>query len=412
MKKLNRTIAFAFTVLIVFSTSAFTQESDYQIKTDFEAKYTSIEESLNTASSVKEVDSLKSEIDSLILKFEPHSKLLDVALYPQSFANEISAINKEANSAEQRLLIIENQNERLAELSREVAVYKSEISFLNSRADSLRKAIALSMESEERLASLVKQYRQNLELRDEIIIDVVDSLMITYSGMSLTKMDEIAGNIESGRISISDNPLEMIENIIEENTEYAASANRALSVEDHLRMYAVQNHFEDAWAQIGNRLITAYGGGDQAEWNARINEKMRDWRMTTSQKMWNSMDQYLEFSEVDLGAFDNNYSFFVALDNFVREAKKKSEDEIISSDSYRDYLRFQDFWSDKIKNEWSNLIQDGDVLTVAQISSIDDQLSGWEYESRPIHPFLIVLLILTVVSLIGFSLAMFKTKKS
>ncbi|MBO6524396.1 MAG: hypothetical protein JJ971_11255 [Balneolaceae bacterium] len=412
MKKQNRTIIYICTLFFALTSSVFAQESDHQIKTDFETKYTSLEESLNTASSVNEVDSLKAEIDSLIIQFESHRKLLDVALYPQSFEHEINAIIQEVNSAEQRLLIIENQSERLAELSREVAVYKSEISFLNSRADSLRKAIALSMESEERLATLVKRYRQNLERRDEIIMDVVDSLMVTYSGMSMAKVEEIAGNVESGRISTSDNPLEMIENIIEENTEYAASANRALSVEDHLRMYAVQNHFEDTWSKIGHRLITAYAGDKRSEWNTRINEKMRDWRMTTSQKMWNSMDQYLEFSEVNLGAFDNNYSFFVALDNFVREAKKKSEDEIISSESYQDYLRFQDFWSDKIKNEWSNLIQDADVLTVAQISSIDDQLSGWEYESRPIHPFLIVLLVLSAVSLIGFSLAMFKTKKA
>ncbi len=412
MKNFNKTIVFAFTLLLLISVSVAAQESDYQIKTDFETKYTFLEEGLNTASSVYEVDSLKSEIDSLILNFEAHRKLLDVALYPQSFDGEIEAINNEANSAEQRLLIIENQNERLTELSREVAIYKSEIAFLNSRADSLRKAITQSMESEERLAALVKQYRQNLERRDEIIMDVVDSLMITYKGMTLVGASEIADNVESGRISTSNNPLEMIENIIEENTEYAASTSRALSVEDHLRMYAVQNHFEDAWAQIGNRLLIAYGGNNQTEWNTRINEKMRDWRMTTSQKMWNSMDQYLEFSEVDLGAFDNNYSFFVALDNFVREAKKKSEEEIISSESYQDYLKFQDFWSHKIKNEWSNLIQDADVLTIAQISSIDQQLSGWEYESRPIHPFLIVLLVLTAVSLIGFSLAMFKTKKA
>lgn len=412
MKKLNKSVAYATAILFAVSAGAFAQDSDHQIKTNFETAYASLERSLNTASSVEEVDSLKSEIDSLILGFQSHRQLLDVALYPQSFDSEITDLNNEANSAQQRLLIIENQNERLAELSREVTVYKSEISFLNSRADSLRKAISLSMESEERLARLVKQYRENLERRDEIIMDVVDSLMITYNSMSLAKVNEISENVESGRISTDGNPLEMIENIIEENTEFAASSNRALSVEDHLRMYAVQNHFEEAWIQIGNRMLAAYGGNNQSEWSTRIDEKMRDWRMTTSRKMWDSMDQYLEFSEVDLGAFDNSYSFFVALDNFVREAKKKSEDEIISSESYQDYLKFQDFWSHKIKNEWSNLIQDADVLTVAQISSIDEQLSGWEYESRPIHPFLIVLLVLTAVSLIGFSLAMFKTKKA
>lgn len=412
MKKINIKITFLIATLFFVSTGVFGQESDHKIKTSFESKYASIGIGLNAASSVSEIDSLKSEVDLLIEKYSIHTKLLDNALYPRTFEGEISAIKKEANSAEQRLLIIENQNERLAELSREVDVYKSEISFLNSRADSLRKAIALSMESEERLASLVKQYRQNLKRRDEIIMGVVDSLLITYKGISLAKVNEISEDVESGRISTSNNPLEMIENIIEDNTEYATSTNRVLSVEDHLRMYAVQNHFEDAWSQIGDRLISAYGGNKQNEWNASINEGIRDWRMVTSQNMWKSMDQYLEFSEVDLGAFDNNYSFFIALDNFVKEARKKSEDAILSSESYDDYLKFQEFWSDKIKNEWSGLIKDTDVLTIAQISSIDDQLSGWEYESRPIHPFLIVLLVLTVVSLIGFSLAMFKTKKA
>ncbi|MFV1885509.1 MAG: hypothetical protein ACMZ7B_13550 [Balneola sp.] len=412
MKRFSIKIKFIIIALSLISVGAFAQESDHEIKTNFEEKYVSIEQGLNTASSVLEIDNLKIEVDSLIQKYSDHSKLLDNALYPRTFAGQIDAIQKEANSAEQRLLIIENQNERLAQLNKEVSVYRSEITFLNSRADSLRKAIAASMESEERLAALVKRYRENLERRDELVMGVVDSLMITYSGMSTGKLNEISEQIESGRISNSNNPLEMIENIIEENIEYAASTSRALSVEDHLRMYAVQNHFEDAWNQIGNRLVSAYGGNKQSEWNARIDEKIRDWRMTTSQKMWKSMDQYLEFSNVDLGAFDNNYSFFIALDSFVKEARKKSEDAIISSESYDDYLRFQEFWSDKIKNEWSSLIQEADVLTVAQISSIDDQLSGWEYESRPIHPFLIVLLVLTAISLIGFSLAMFKTKKA
>lgn len=412
MKRFSNKITFVIAALSLVSFGAFAQESDHQIKTNFEEKYASIEQGLNTASSVLEIDSLKSEVDALIQKYEGYNKLLDNALYPRTFTGQIEAIQEEANSAEQRLLIIENQNERLAQLNKEVSVYRSEITFLNSRADSLRKAIATSMESEERLTALVKRYRENLERRDELVMGVIDSLMITYSGMTTGKLNEISEQVESGRISNSNNPLEMIENIIEENIEYAASTNRVLSVEDHLRMYAVQNHFEDAWSQIGNRLVSAYGGNKQAEWNTRIDEKIRDWRMTTSQKMWKSMDQYLEFSNVDLGAFDNNYSFFIALDSFVKEARKKSEDAIISSESYDDYVRFQEFWSNKIKNEWSSLIQEADVLTVAQISSIDDQLSSWEYESRPIHPFLIVLLVLTAISLIGFSLAMFKTKKA
>ncbi len=401
---------FGILLTSLIASGVFAQQSDYQTKTSFEIKYQRIEASLKSASTVKAVDSLKKEIIFLDDEYFAHSELLDNALYPQTYAGEISDLQSMVNNVEQRLLIIENQNERLVQLGKEVASYKSEIAFLNTRADSLNKAISNSQASEERLAALVKRYRENLELRDELIMDVVDSLMITYNGMTTKKVNELAEKIESGRISGS-NPLDLMESILAENIEYVSSSNRALSVEDHLRMYAVQQHFEDVWTQIGPKMITAYGGTKKNEWNSVIESKLKDWRMLTSQKMWNSMDKYLEFSDVELGAFDNNYSFFIALDNFVKEAQKKSEDEIISTESYQDYKKFQEFWSGKVKNEWSNLIQDTEVLTIAQISSIDDQLSSWEMESRPIHPFLIVLLVLTAVSLGGYILVMAKSRK-
>lgn len=396
--------------LFIFSTVT-AQQSDFKITTGFERYYKAIATELTNAQSVNAVDSLQKEILFLDDEYLGHSKLLDHALYPATYESKISELQTKANSAEQRLLIIENQSERLVKLSQEVAYYKSEIAFLNSRADSLRKAIASSQASEERLAGLVKRYRENLELRDELIIDVVDSLMITYSGMTSRRIIEISDQVESGRI-LGNNPLEMLESIIEENIEYASATSRALSLEDHLRMYTVQHHFEDVWNQIDDKMLAAYGGQKKSEWHADITSKIKDWRMVTSQKMWNSMDHYLEFSDMELGAFDNNYSFFIALDSFIKEAQKKSEGEIMSTESYQDYKKFQEFWSGKVKNEWSSLIKDSEVLTIAQISLIDEQLTSWESGVRPIHPFLIVLIVLTIISIGGYVLVLSKSRQS
>ncbi len=203
----------------------------------------------------------------------------------------------------------------------------------------------------------------------------------------------------------------MLVNIIEENIEYTSNSNQVLYVEDRLRMYAMQHHFEEVWNKIGDNLLIAYGGSQKTEWNSEFNSKMRDWRMVTSQKMWNSVDHYLEFSSVELEAFDNNYSFFIALDNFIKNAQKKSDGRVFSNTGYEDYKNFQGFWSNKVKNEWSTLIRDSEFLTVAQISSIDDQLIDWESESRPIHPLFLVLLVLTVISISGYILVLSKSKK-
>lgn len=410
---MNKQYKLGFALVLILSTSfgIKAQQSDYQIKSDFISGYQALEFTLTDAINVRTVDSLEKEIILLDSRFNTHKDLLDNALYPQSYRSIMTKLQIEANIAEQRLLIIENQKERLEKLSNKVAYFENEIAFLNNRADSLRRAIENSQTSEEHLASLVRRYRENLELRDELIIDVIDSLMVSYNGFTTKKLNEIAEQVESGRITVS-NPLEMIDSILEENIEYVSKTNQALSVEDHLRMYAVQNHFEDVWSKIGDMIITSYGGSNKNEWNRKIDTHLKDWRMVTAQKMWNSMDQYLDFSDVDLGAFDNNYSFFIALDNFVKEAQKKSENEIISTQSYQDYKKFQKFWSAKIKNEWSSLIQESEVLTIAQISSIDEQLSNWEFESRPIHPFFLILLVLTSVSIGGYVLVMVKSKSA
>jgi hypothetical protein len=388
------------------------QQSDYELTTGFEDQYAVIEERLLTAPSVQVVDSLKGQIDSLNQNYIEHSDILDVALYPDSYEAAMTSLRKEAMSAEQRLLIIESQGERLQRLGKELTQYQSEMRRMNSRADSLRKAIAESQASEERLSRLVSEYRQNLETRDELIVNVIDSLMVTYSGMSSKKMNELAQGVQSGRISGNENPLNLVSAMIDENIEYASSNNAAMNVEDHLRMYAVQNHFSDSWDQIGDRLINTYGDDEKQDWRTTIDNQLKEWKMVTSQKMWNSMDLYLEYSDVELDAFDNNYSFFVALDNFVKQAQKNSEGNILSTESYSDYRRFQDFWSGKIKNEWSNLVQKSEVLTVAQISTIDQQLSGWEEEARPIHPLLMLLFVLTGVSILGFGFAMYKNKRT
>ncbi len=398
------------TLFTLFASNVFAQQSDHKIKTDFIDNYSDLSKSITQSKSVFAIDSIEKELIKLDDKFIEYSELLDNALYPSSYKIELVNLFIELKSTEQRLLIIENQNERLDILTQEVSNYKFEISFLNKRADSLHKAIKNSQLNEVQLSKLVKRYRTNLELRDELVMSLIDSLMITYIDMTINEGREVSDQSESGRVS-STNPLEMLVNIIEENIEYTSNSNQVLYVEDRLRMYAMQHHFEEVWNKIGDNLLIAYGGSQKTEWNSEINSKMRDWRMVTSQKMWNSVDHYLEFSSVELEAFDNNYSFFIALDNFIKNAQKKSDGRIISKNDYEDYKNFQGFWSNKVKNEWSTLIRDSEFLTVAQISSIDDQLIDWESESRPIHPLFLVLLVLTVISISGYILVLSKSKK-
>ncbi len=385
------------------------QDSDYQIQKDFSKEYEYILSEINSASRVIQIDSINLKIDALKNKYIIHESLLNTALYPDSFNGEMKKLALGAKTSELKLLVIENQEEQLAQLRDQLSNYKSELAILSQQRDSLYKAILRSEKSEKDLTKLVRQYRTSLELRDNIVLDVIDSLLVTYDKSDVYGVGE-EQELE-GKLG-AENPLNLIAQIINENTEFVSTNNQILSVEDHLRMYALQRHFQEKWTSIETNMLEAYGGTNKKGWKQQIDEEMKEWRMAASQKMWASMDQYLEFSELELGAFDNNYSFFIALDSFIKDAQKRSEGEILSSESYSEYRAFQEFWSGKIKSEWGAFIQDADVLTISQISSIDDQLVSWEEVARPIHPMLIVLIVLTAVLLVGFSMAMFKTHRT
>ncbi|MEP5944443.1 MAG: hypothetical protein ABJ356_07790, partial [Balneola sp.] len=111
------------TLLLLFavnSTALFAQQSDYQIKKDFENRHAELLTSIEMAQKVNEIDSLIMVIDDFKSNFSEHSEMLDYALYPESFDSKVANLKSEARSSEHKLLIIENQAERLSELTEEV----------------------------------------------------------------------------------------------------------------------------------------------------------------------------------------------------------------------------------------------------------------------------------------------------
>lgn len=400
---MKRIISSTFIILIIsfVATNVAAQNSDYQVKQQFEQSYKELKSSIDLAISVDEVDSLLEQVSKLELKYEDHRELLDHALYPQTFSSSIDELKHEARSAEHMLLIIEGQEEKLVKLSDELANYRSEIDHLNSTTDSLRTLITDSEQSEQELANLVQRYRNSIEKRDEFVLSMIDSLFITYrdmEGNTFRELKEEDRSIQSGN-----NPLEVILAVIEENIQILKTDDGTLQTEDFLRMYVVQSRFNEVWSQIGDDLATVYGGNSPEQWKSNIEDKLGDWKASASKNMWASIDQHLEQNNVDLGAFDNNKSFYEAIDSFISKATDASRDKVVTNENYEDFQRFYDFWNTKIKNDWGEFVQEGEVLTMAQISSIDTEMMTWRDEAKPrsfIIPILFGLSLITIVGLI------------
>lgn len=400
MKRLIPSI-FIVLILLLVSGIVVAQTSDYQVKQRFEESYNELKSSIENAMSADEVDSLMSQVSNLKYEFENHEELLDHALYPETFASSIQELKQEARNAEHKLLIIEGQDEKLAKLSDELASYRSEIAHLNSRTDSLRTLISDSEQSEQDLSELVQRYRNSMEQRDEFVLNMIDSLFVTYrdlEGNTFAELKEETRSLETG-----DNPLEVIMAVIEENIQVLKTDGGTLQTEDYLRMYVVQSRFNEVWSQIGDDLVTLYGGNSPEQWESNVEDKLGDWKASASKNMWASIDEHLEQNNVDLGAFDNNKSFYEAIDSFISKATDASRDKVVTNENYEDFQRFYDFWNTKIKSDWGEFVQEGEVLTMAQISSIDTEMMTWRDEAKPrsfMIPILFGLSLITIVGLI------------
>ncbi|MDZ7806870.1 MAG: hypothetical protein U5K71_07120 [Gracilimonas sp.] len=400
MKNLAKSIG-VIVLLLCTTNTIYAQSSDYQITKEFENTYRSLEASIKNATTIEEADSLNNEINKLRETYAEHQSLIDHALYPKTFDDSIQDLLAESNETEEVLLIIENQGERLTSLNEQIANYQTEIAFLNNETDSLRTLIAKSEESEQNLSRLVQQYRQRVEKRDEFVLKMMDSLFVAYRELEMSPGSN--NEIASSAIAIQqgDNPLDFIEATIEENIQVLKAGSTELGTEDYLKMHTIQKRFAETWNKVGGDLSQVYGGNESQQWKSKIDSQLKDWKASTSKNMWDSINNTLEQNNVNIGAFDNNQSFYTAIESFINNSVESSKDKIISDKNREEFNSFYDFWTSKVKNEWGNYIQDGEVLTMSQISTIDSELITWKDETEPTSYVIPILLGLSFITIVG-----------
>lgn len=403
-------ILLIFTLVLSAGTFQLTaQHSDYATARHFQQQYELLKHQLKMAKNSLQLKVLQEDSDSLFSEFQGNKELINQFMYPQTFDALKSQLQTDLHIAMQRLLLIENQRERLFELSNQVLAFKGEINRLNSQTDSLRKEILSSEASEARLSSLVRTYREQLEQRDALMFEMIDSLVISYQGLKTGHTLE--EQIPQALATTSDtNPIEWISLIIRQNIEEVGSGNRYLEVEDYLRMYALQVSVEQAWNRVGEQLLNVYSGNNKNQWNTTIEEDLKEWRMQASYNMWKAIRHHLELQEIRLPAFDTPVSFYAGLQNLLDNGISESEEELLTSNSYQNYQKVKDFWNNTFKNEWEYTLKDVDILSAAEIATIDQKLEEWGNKARPIHPMMIAMVSLLIVSVLGFVLSMVKSQ--
>lgn len=388
------TLAFALILSAGFTTQLQAQEtqSDYEIQKEFQEEYRSIEDGLGEAGESDETDELVERADQLESDFQEHEELLDDVLYPETFSGLIDKLQRRATSTHETVVQIEEQEEKLNALSDEASGYESELEELKQRTDSLQNVLQNTAQERSQLANTVENYRESMRQRDELILDMIDSLIVAYQ--NLEDIEDIETS-EEARLD-ADNVLASIQSIAEDNIAVLDSDD-ALGTGEYLRMKSVHSEFEEMWEQIGNRLVEIYAEaeGEREETDELVNE----WGEKVSSRTWAALNQSFNEANVNLPEFDDQDSFYNSLNSYLDDVITTSEESNTEED-YEQYQQFSDLWNEQVKLRWSEYILEGDVLSSEQIARIDQKMDQWAVNAEPQSNLLLYLLGLSVLVII------------
>lgn len=375
------TVPVAVLVLLfsmVFSAQAQQNRSDYEIYEDFKSSYSELEGEIDRLDRPAEADSLLGRISGFEEEYAPNEGMLDRALYPQTFRTMMTELRERARETGTKLKKISSLSEQVSQLDERLTAYNSQLQHLNSQADSLRGAMRKTTVEKRELEQLGSEYRKSIEQRDQFIMSVVDSLLITYEDLGPRREEEIR-RAEGGDIQRSANALDLVRRIAAQNAEFLTGSAQ-LNVEDYLRMRRVQSEFSEMWTRLDDELLRLYGEDENS--GREINQSLEEWNNRLGTQMWLAINQEFQSRNIPMAEVNSSGQLYEELNTYLSESLEKTEDN--PSDSLREaYLAFNRFWSNEVQARWSEYMADAGVLSHGQMAAIDRNLDDWALRSQP-----------------------------
>ena len=388
-----------FSLLAVFllfaSTSVVAQQSDYQIQQDFRAELSELMERVETTVTTEELSELEADIDRLEAEYAEHSRIINAAIYPDTFDRALTRLKNAHTAAVDDATIIEQLNQRIDEMTSELDVFRNRMEEMNLDMVSLQDQLERAEANETRQAALLQQYRQNIDQRNEFVAGFLEELLSKYQTMDRTTQQEITEAAER----LDDNPLEMIQTIVIEYIDLADQAT-ALETPDFIAMRAQHGNFKDIWDRIGERLANTFEPDNPVIAKEEIDDLLTAWLLSVDNQLWDALDSAFSQNGIELEPFSSPEDFNTALNSYVDQAYEISL-ERNSEEDHEIYRNFNRFWNNTVKASWGDLLVEGKVLSHTDIAAIDIKIADWSDASAPTSNLMFILLLISIAIIIG-----------
>lgn len=376
-------ILYFLTTFFVFFSFNYAQ-SDYEKTQNFKKQYKIYEDAIKDASSLEECNILKENIAKFKNEYYGDKDLLDKVLYPENFESAFEKL-------ERALEIRKGDFAKITELKTEIGTLKTKVTELSEQNQNLLaqiKALNLQVKKDAAtiasLKKLIAQLKANIQQRDLLVKDIIDSLLTEFAKTPGTLSDvekqTIITKVDSRNLFYN------IERTIVDNIQFMRVTQ--LSPKDLSEMKKQYRDFNRLWKQIGPKLSDVYlTNQDKATQIANIDGLFFEWNTRLNDEIWNQVNQVFREKNLAVLPFRSGEQFvnsiYAFIDDEIKNLSVKNKDEALKT-----YYTFTDSVYFKIiQPVWIPLLIENNIMTEANKDSIEARIALWKEKLSPPSKF-------------------------
>lgn len=359
-------------------------QSDYEKTQNFKKQYKLLEDAIKDASSLEECNLIGENITKFKNDFVADKELLDKVLYPENFESAFAKL-------ERALEIRKGDFTQITELKTEVGTLKSQVTELSEKNQDLIvqiKALNLQVKKDAAtiasLQRLVAQLKANIQQRDLLVRDIIDSLLTEFlktpGTLNEAEKQAIISRVDSRNLFYN------IERTIADNIQFMKVTQ--LTPKDLSEMKKQYKDFNKLWKQIGPRLSDVYlTKQDKAAEIANIDGMFFEWNSRLNDEIWSQINQLFREKNLALLPFKSGEQFVNSVYSFIDDEIKnlgvKSKDESLNT-----YYAFTDsVYFKTVQPVWIPILIENNMMTEADKDSIEARIALWKEKLSPPSKF-------------------------
>jgi hypothetical protein len=396
-------------ILLIFAAFALNTvmaQSDYQLTQDFKKQYKALEDRIDKAQTTDELKQIEGSVAELHTKYQPNKTLLDKALYPETFESSFQNLERKLQAVTISTTQITELKTEVGKLTDIVTKLSQENNTLYDQIKQLQGQRAKDVKSLDSLNRLVERLRANIRRRDELILNVVDSLFLQFGHKTgnLTEM-------EQGQISQkleTTNLFDNLKRMINDNMRFLDATE--LAPGELSQMKKEQNTLESRWKKMGPQLADIYIAGKQNRENAKgdVDNLLRSWEREIDGEIWSSIDEAFKQRNIFLTPYNNGDEFANSISAYVDNQIQNPEGLPADQRFANRNLFIDSVWNKDLNETWMPVLLENNLLTEAQKDSIQAKIDEWgENVKEPVNIWVyvaagVILLLLIVLIVRAF----------